>query len=637
MARFHRSPRPLILIAIALAAARLAHAQTQPPRFQSGVEVTTVDVTVVDGDGRPVLNLRPGDFVVQVDGVRRRVVGAEWVPLTTAAAATANIPPVPPPPEGYTSNENAAGGRLFVLLVDRLNIRFEGMNGHRPAINTFIDRLQPSDRVAVAASGLGAANTLSFTTDHERVKNAVSKMVGQRGLTDGGAPSHLLRELLIALRSIDAPKTVVLISEGFPLADAPILGDRRPFLVELEQLAAEARAIIYAVKLDTRITDIRQKTQDTNLGPDLTEPPAAADRGAAISQGLPANLGPMPGPANAAAPDAVEAGGGLYSVAAVTGGAMFTVVMDADPAFARIESELSGYYLLGVESDPSHRDGKPHAISVEVARPGVTVRSRRQLVVTRGDAHPRTAEEALLPAFSSPLAIPALPLRVATFSTRSGESPGDKVQLLIHAEIGADYTSPKRVTLGYIIADRNDRIVERKAGNSLLRPMSTDRPSPLQVTASVTLDPGEYTMKLAVVDGDRVGSVEHPIRAALKSAGAVSFSDLIVGGSARARPVLPPAVGSRVRLEYVQGFLEAYGAGAAGLEARFEIAATAGGPAIVSAPVAPVQSGRDRVVLSQVISVGDLPPAHYVLRAVMSPPDGSATTLTRAFEIPSRP
>ena len=78
-----------------------------------------------------------------------------------------------------------------------------------------------------------------------------------------------------------------------------------------------------------------------------------------------------------------RSGGGLYSIAAVTGGSMFTIVMKADPAFARIDSELSGYYLLGVEADPSHRDGKPHGIKVDVDRGGVTVRSSRQLIVNR--------------------------------------------------------------------------------------------------------------------------------------------------------------------------------------------------------------------------------------------------------------
>jgi hypothetical protein len=52
-------------------------AQDQLPRFQSSVDVTTVDCKVVNGDGTPVLNLKLTDFTVRIDGSRRRVVRAE--------------------------------------------------------------------------------------------------------------------------------------------------------------------------------------------------------------------------------------------------------------------------------------------------------------------------------------------------------------------------------------------------------------------------------------------------------------------------------------------------------------------------------------------------------------------------------
>ena len=60
-----------------------------------------------------------------------------------------------------------------MLLVDRANIRFEGMIAHRAAIEGFIDGLQPSDRLSVVASGFGSAPSMPFTTDHERVKRTL--------------------------------------------------------------------------------------------------------------------------------------------------------------------------------------------------------------------------------------------------------------------------------------------------------------------------------------------------------------------------------------------------------------------------------------------------------------------------------
>jgi hypothetical protein len=75
----------------------------QPPRFRTSVEVTSIDVAVVDGQGKPLLNLTPADFAVRVDGKPRPVVSAEWVPLASSAPESKPLTRVP---EGYSSNEN---------------------------------------------------------------------------------------------------------------------------------------------------------------------------------------------------------------------------------------------------------------------------------------------------------------------------------------------------------------------------------------------------------------------------------------------------------------------------------------------------------------------------------------------------
>ena len=66
-----------------------------------------------------------------------------------------------------------------MIAVDQPNIRFGGAMAIAKAANGFIDRLLPSDRVAVAGIGLGAPAT-SFTADRARVKQAIARMVGQK-------------------------------------------------------------------------------------------------------------------------------------------------------------------------------------------------------------------------------------------------------------------------------------------------------------------------------------------------------------------------------------------------------------------------------------------------------------------------
>ena len=71
---------------------------------------------------------------------------------------------------------------------------------------------------------------------------------------------------------------------------------------------------------------------------------------------------------------------GLETLADASRGALFRLVGDPAGVFDRIESELAGYYLLGVETDPRDRDGKLHPVKVDVAMRGANVRARRQVL-----------------------------------------------------------------------------------------------------------------------------------------------------------------------------------------------------------------------------------------------------------------
>ena len=635
----------------ALAAVTLAAQQPQTPVFRSGVEVTSLDVGVVDDRGRPVTNLTPADFTVQIDNVNRRVVSADWISLITPAK-----PDAKPAPPGFSSNENSTGGRLILIVVDQPNIRFGGGVAIRTAVNGFIDHLQPSDRVAVAGLGPGGPPSTPFTNDHRRLQETVAKMVGTRNTTTGassftitlsealaikrGEPGMLqriiarecdgvppgpqlqlcesaveqeaetvslqntsdadmtiasLRALIDALKSIDAPKTIVLVTEGF------VVVDRLNDVQNLGLQAAAARTSIYALKLEeTLFSDIEKRSASTTRFDDRRESSV-----------------------------------GVETLANAARGSLFNITVSADSAFERIESELSGYYILGVESAPADKDGKPHPIRVAVKRPGVTIRSRRQ-VMRAGDLdHPRNTREAVMSALQSPMMISGLPIQVATFSLR-GPDP-TKVQLLVHAAVGSDYSTSKLVTFGYTIMDAQGRMVESLGGDARLAPMVNGVPSSLQYDVASSVPPGDYTLKLAVAEGERVGSIEHPIRAWLTEAPPVRLSELMVGGPSEVRDLQRPTVGYTVSFGSVHGYLEAYGAEAPSLRARYEIAVDEKSPALLSEDVPTLQVTADRVVFSKAFLVRQLPPGKYVLRAVLNTESRPVRTLTRDFEITAAP
>jgi VWFA-related protein len=636
-----------VVIAMTSGPAALAQ-EPQPPRFTSSVEVTSIDASVVDDRGQPIRDLKPSDFVVRVDGKERPVVSADWVPL--AADANASTVFVP---EGYSTNENAAGGRLIIIAVDQPNIRFGGGRAIVAAANAFIDRLSPNDRIAVTGFGVGAPAT-AFTADRERVKAALSRMAGQKQSTaqmtrqvsvaeaqaiDRGDRSTLqmvedrecgsagaggrasaggaelcrteveaeaqelartasregdqtlrgLRELLTGLKAIEAPKTLILISEGFLLDDVSLT-------TEVGALASAARTSVYALQLDQQMFDMASRAAASST---------FADREARAE--------------------------GLQTLVSTARGIVVTVTGSGASFFDRLEAELSGYYLVAVESDPRDRDGKPHPIRIDVSRHGATVRARRQFVSAPADTHVRSPREAVAAGLSTPLLLSALPLRVIVFALRGPER--GKIQLLIHADIGSDYIAAKPVSIGYMLFDAAGRLADSQSVDARIGPIMNGVPSPLQYTAGASVAPGEYTLKLAVAEGDKAGSVEHPIHAALREAGGVSVSELMVGGPIGDADPLRPTIGYTVSFGAVHAYLEAYASKTDAVHVRYEIAANADGPALLGANAAAREAGEGRTLFSAIVPVPQLPAGRYVLRAIISNLEAPATKVTRAFEV----
>jgi len=636
-----------LLVGMAVVAAQ----QQELPRFRSSVELTPMDVGVYDESGHPIQDLKPEDFVVRIDGNPRRVVNATWIPLEAPPGPAAK-----PAPEGYTANDNATGGRLIVLVVDQPNIRFGGTRTIQRAANAFIDRLQSADRTAVI--GIGPASpSIGFTADRARIKKAIAAMVGQHrdngfhqhnialsealdvrkgmpgvlerviereciGVTsnqfsdaerqlcmldvqheiddlamsstnDGQDTISALRTILTALRVIDAPKTMVLLSEGF------LMTDQTQEVLELGTLSAAARTSIYALRLD-----------DQSFVPDAAE-----------------RLMPI-----ATMSDRVARGQGIETLVSASRGALFNVVGTGEGIFERIGAELSGYYLLGVESGPSDKDGKTHPIRVDVNRKGVTVRSRRALINAAEIRKPRTPREAIISALETPLPLSALPIRVATYSLQGPET--NKVQVLIHADVGSDYAASRTVSLGYVITDESGRMVDSQMTNARLQPVMNGVPSALQYAGGASLPPGDYTLKFAVAEGDRVGTVEHALHAGVQSAASLRVSDLMVGGpSGLNDQLLQPTVGYDVDFGLLHGYVEAYGNDASGVTAKYEVVADDAAPPLLEADVTPRMAGQTRAIFTHIMPIRQLPPGTYKLRVKLESAGQTVRVATRPFAV----
>ena len=150
----------------------------QRPAFRSGVELVTVEVGVVDKDGRPVRGLGPQDFTVTVEGKPRRVVSADFVDASSEAEL-ARRPEVVP----ISTNEGGGAGRLFLFVVDKQTL--EAGEGRRIATDAsrLLSRLTLSDRSGLVPLPVG--RSIAFTWAHRRVAEALVQAATGGG--DSGA------------------------------------------------------------------------------------------------------------------------------------------------------------------------------------------------------------------------------------------------------------------------------------------------------------------------------------------------------------------------------------------------------------------------------------------------------------------
>ncbi|MBA3886829.1 MAG: VWA domain-containing protein [Acidobacteria bacterium] len=629
---------------LALTGFAVLHAQP-PTVFRSGVDLITVDVTVLDGNGTPIEGLTADQFEVKVDGASRRVLWSEFVPHRSR--------PLDPsgPSESFSSNEHVDPGRLVIIAVDQLHIRrVEGLAALRGASN-FIDSLDARD--LVAAAPLGDGRPIEFTSDHAAVKRSLQRLTGSGSLVpthyniglsealaigDGNRsrldmvvrrecgqslgvfenPARLaennwmrdpcpvqveqegraiaqqarmearlsleaLTRMIARLAALEGSKTLVLLSEG--LVAEPQLFD----LSALGAAAQAARVTIYVLHLDSPLLD----ASDSRISPTVN-----ADRHLRAD--------------------------GLSRLAGTARGALFTLVGSNPSPFRRILREISGYYLVAFEAGDSDRDGRRRRIAVSTRAPGAMVRARPSFTIpaTLTASSPVPLIERLL---RSPGLSTELPLRVAAHTFQDADQ--EQLRVLVTAE--TDHAGYGReITVGYLVVNAAGVIVASGA--------ATTESGRLTVPAS--LPPGRYLVRVAAVDaGGRQGSVERRFNAVLGGVGAVRLSDLMIadplnGESPVLRPTAARAAGERVLLH-----VEAYAppAWSPDGDVEFELI----GPSSASALTATAAfrpSGVGRWTASVEVSLEAIAPGPYLAAARVPLGFGAPHPLSRTLVITRR-
>ena len=297
--------------------------------------------------------------------------------------------------------------------------------------------------------------------------------------------------MLKALKPVRGPKYIVQISGGQAF-DQEILIHYNDFA----RAAAAARITLYAVHVDQPDSDVadRRTVSSEFGGRDLSA--------------------------------------GLTTMTGMTGGAYYAGVGRATGVFDRIKTEIANDYEIGLETLPADADGKMRDVDVKVNRPGVSIRTRRQVLLAKDET---ASKDPLLTLLSQPTDIADLPIAVASYTTR-GEEPAS-LRVLLSAEFGAPIAD-----WAFAVFDRNKVIADG-------RQQSTDEVGKRILTTSLQLAPGRYRIRIAATASDgRAGVIDAPLPVGLRAAGPLQLSDVILGTalSGRIQPLRRIVAGQRL-------------------------------------------------------------------------------------------
>ena len=153
---------------------------------KASVEKVLVDAYVLGAQGGALRGLTPSDFQLRVGGEEVPVEEVEFVPagrseMPQGAPAAAEEPGIPEFPEG----------RLIVLFF-QANFGHYRTKGHMRMANemvAFLDRLLPTDRVAVLSYDSHLKLRLDFTNDRAAIHRALFDTLRIGGAPDPPPPS----------------------------------------------------------------------------------------------------------------------------------------------------------------------------------------------------------------------------------------------------------------------------------------------------------------------------------------------------------------------------------------------------------------------------------------------------------------
>ena len=557
---------------------RLAAQQTPPPpTFRSSVTLVTVDVIVLDRDGRPVAGLTAGDFQIKLNGKVQPVRALSYVQVAqeTAPLTVTDIPSAEPVSRRVVTNSAPKGdARLFVLMVDDLSFVPGGGKSLFASAARFVDRQPPADYVGLTTtSGAGVVNP---TLDRVVVKRSLATMTGEfidprRPFTPSSPTISIQEALDIVDFNDQGVLRSVITRECFGGDANGIASMNTDVVIARNQCAGAAQSAARMISSATRATTGRQiaavigaigamksakglkqlvlmsqgigvtRNAMTDFEPVAR---AAAEAGVQISvlveEGDDLDLGDGGRSAEDVGGDASgspDAGltarrrddrrmfrSSMQTLADTSGGFFQSVIGASDKFFDRAAVAGSALYRLGVEPPGDAPEGKALSVSTSVRRSGVTVQANRQAVIP-GPAPVVSPEAQMTAAIKEGQPFFNVPIRLALARRRASAG---QVELVVGVDVPSTVAGPLTLAFG-VVSDTG----ELRTGKTPLAAPADG--SNYRFTFPLPVPVGKYQLRFGVTDATgSVGSIDMPVDARLATMGTLNASDVLTWWTDRA-------------------------------------------------------------------------------------------------------
>jgi len=347
-----------------------------PNKLSVNVDLVQIDAVVTDKDGKLIKGLKPENFEMMEEGKVQKLEAVDYYDTEKIEVAgngdaepividldTANDP--------ETIRPIVRDHRLTVLFFDTTSLNPEDLIRATGAANDFVKKqMTPADLVAVIMYGTQYKVLTGFTNDHEALTKAITSLTpGKEAMLAGlasAATDAVSQDDQSAATADDTEfnifntdsKLYVIQMLCESLGEIPGKKSVLEFTSGVTQTGEENRSALQAA------TDAANKNNVTLY---------QADARGLMTDSLDASTGMAKGNAGfngqtiLATVNARHASRDtLYTLAADTGGKLFSDLNDFSGIFKQVQDDNIGYYLLSYFSTNTARDGRYRQVKVKL-------------------------------------------------------------------------------------------------------------------------------------------------------------------------------------------------------------------------------------------------------------------------------